>query len=335
MACGLIGNNCLLETLAVTDILSNPPTPYFGVHIRSLELGMVVPLHPFLIRFLHFLGVAPGQLAPAAHMFVAAFVARCEGVGLTPTIDLFFSCFQWRTSSFFTSVSQRSVSKLFRSGYPTSGKGWKKRWIWVSDPDLPSPPFQLGERVRKCDRVALSPGLKSSIEILSTGGPHSISSYLGDCRLPGLCLLHCILFCLSSHFPSAAVPEKLVVEAESDEEEEPQQVIVLVAATSAKGKGHGAPPPRRVRVTFGPRPTTPVQEKHKGGLVDLLVKLDESDEEEGRSPAPPLLMWPLRLLRGKSAEPPPRAEGNKSRRRLRSPPSFIPLSRYTRVQMRG
>ncbi|CAH9120307.1 unnamed protein product [Cuscuta europaea] len=310
MACGLIGNNCLLETLAVTDILSNPPTPYFGVHIRSLELGMVVPLHPFLIRFLHFLGVAPGQLAPAAHMFVAAFVARCEGVGLTPTIDLFFSCFQWRASSFFTSVSQRSVSKLFRSGYPTSGKGWKKRWIWVSDPDLPSPPFQLGERVRKCDRVALSPGLKSSIEILSAGGPHSISSYL-------------------------AVPEKLVVEAESDEEEEPQQVIVLVAATSAKGKGHGAPPPRRVRVTFGPRPTTPVQEKHKGGLVDLLVKLDESDEEEGRSPAPPLLMWPLRLLRGKSAEPPPRAEGNKSRRRLRSPPSFIPLSRYTRVQMRG
>ncbi|CAH9117741.1 unnamed protein product [Cuscuta europaea] len=197
VAYSLIGHDCLLESPGATDILSNPPTPYFGVHIHSLELGMVVPLHPFLVRFLHFLGVAPGQLAPAAHMFVAAFVTRCEDVGLTPTIDLFFSCFRWRASSFFALLSQRPVSKLFWSGYPRLGKGWKKRWIWVSDPNLPSPLPQWGERVRKCDRVALSSGLKSSIEILSAGGPHSISSYL-------------------------VVPEKLVVEAESDEEEEPQ-----------------------------------------------------------------------------------------------------------------
>ncbi|CAH9084262.1 unnamed protein product [Cuscuta europaea] len=194
VAYSLIGHDCLLESPGATDILSNPPTPYFGVHIRSLELGMVVPLHPFLVRFLHFLGVAPGQLAPAAHMFVAAFVARCEDVGLTPTIDLFFSSFQWRASRFFALLSQRPVSKLFRSGYPRSGKGWKKRWIWVSDPNLPSPLPQWGERVRKCDRVALSPSLKSSIEIWSAGGPHSIGSYL-------------------------VVPEKLVVEAESNEEE--------------------------------------------------------------------------------------------------------------------
>ncbi|CAH9070717.1 unnamed protein product [Cuscuta europaea] len=260
IAYSLIGDNCLLEPPVATDVLSDPPASYFGVHIRSLELGMAVPLHPFLVRFLHFLGVAPGQLAPAAHMFVAAFVARCEDVGLIPMIDLIFSCFHWRASSFFALLSQRPVSKLFRSGYPRSGKGWKKRWIWVSDPNLLSPLPQWGERVWKCDRVALSPGLKSSIEVLSAGGPHSISSYL-------------------------AVPEKLVVEAESDEEEEPQQVIVHAAATAAKGKGHGAPPPRRVRVTFGPRPTTPVQEKHKGGLVDLLVKLDGSDEEEEPCPA--------------------------------------------------
>ncbi|CAH9128992.1 unnamed protein product [Cuscuta epithymum] len=265
VARSLIGAECSSKIPEATEVLSDPPIPYFGVHIRSLELGMVVPLHPFLVRFLHFLGVAPGQLAPAAHMFVAAFVARCEDVGLTPTIDLFFSCFQWRASNFFASVSQRPVSKLFRSGYPDSGSRWKKRWIWVSDPTLPSPPFQWGERLRKCDRVALSPDLKSSIEVLSAGGPRSISSYLD--------------------VPDR--PEKHIAGAESDDDdEEAQPFIARVAPTATKEKEHGAPPnlvaqiPRRVRVTFGPQPAAPAKKKQKRDIVDLLVELDESDDEE-------------------------------------------------------
>ncbi|CAH9127029.1 unnamed protein product, partial [Cuscuta epithymum] len=265
VAYSLIGANCSLRTPEATEVLSDPPVHYFGVHIRSLELGMAVPLHPFLVRFLLFLGVAPGQLAPAAHMFVAAFVARCEDVGLTPTISLFFSCFQWRASSFFASVSQRPVSKLFRPGYPDSGSRWKKRWIWVSDPTLLSPPFQWGERLRKCDRVALSPDLKSSIEMLSAGGPRSISSYLG--------------------VPDR--PEKPIVGAESDDDdEEAQPFIARAIPTATKEKERGAPPnrvaqiPRRVRVTFGPQPVAPAKKKQKRDIVDLLVELDESDDEE-------------------------------------------------------
>ncbi|CAH9073525.1 unnamed protein product, partial [Cuscuta epithymum] len=294
VARSLIGAECSSKIPEATEVLSDPPVPYFGVHIRSLELGMVVPLHPFLVRFLHFLGVAPGQLAPAAHMFVAAFVARCEDVGITPTIDLFFSCFQWRASSFFASVSQRPVSKLFRSGYPDSGSRWKKRWIWVSDPTLPSPPFQWGERLRKCDRVALSPDLKSSIEVLSAGGPRSISSYLD--------------------VPDR--PEKHIVGAESDDDdEEAQPFIARVAPTATKEKEHGAPPnrvaqiPRRVRVTFGPQPVAPAKKKQKRDIVDLLVELDESDDEEVEPHVAAAPVLP-QVAAGKGHGAPPCREGH-------------------------
>ncbi|CAH9124274.1 unnamed protein product [Cuscuta epithymum] len=49
VAYSLIGANCSLRTPEATEVLSDPPVHYFGVHIRSLELGMVVPLHPFLV----------------------------------------------------------------------------------------------------------------------------------------------------------------------------------------------------------------------------------------------------------------------------------------------
>ncbi|CAH9117743.1 unnamed protein product [Cuscuta europaea] len=105
VAYSLIGHDCLLESLGATDILSNPPTPYVGVHIRSMELGMAVPLHPFLVRFLHFLGVASevnwlrrltcslqllwrGVRMWASHPRLICFSAASSGVLLTFRLTL-------------------------------------------------------------------------------------------------------------------------------------------------------------------------------------------------------------------------------------------------------
>ncbi|CAH9123529.1 unnamed protein product [Cuscuta epithymum] len=96
--------------------------------------------------------------------------------------------------------------------------------------------------------------------------------------------------------------EKFVIGGESDEEEA-QPVVILTTPRAAMGKEHGAPSdrasqiPRRVRIAFSPQSAVPVKEKQKRNIIDQLVDLDGSDDEEEEF-SQLLPMWPLRPLWG-------------------------------------
>ncbi|CAH9053192.1 unnamed protein product [Cuscuta europaea] len=63
------------------DLLSQAPEGCFAVHVLSVSLGLRFPLHPFLLEYLRYVGLAPCQLTPNSHSYIDDFLHLCRSRG--------------------------------------------------------------------------------------------------------------------------------------------------------------------------------------------------------------------------------------------------------------
>ncbi|CAH9112991.1 unnamed protein product [Cuscuta epithymum] len=127
------------------DLLSSPPEGCFSVHILSVDLGLRFPLHPFLLEYLRFLGLAPCQLTPNSHSYISGSLSLCRSWEVEPTLDQFFLSFNLCRGGHshaegFANLQQVPAWRLF-SEIPSSHKGWKDRFCYIrmADNHFPRP----------------------------------------------------------------------------------------------------------------------------------------------------------------------------------------------------
>ncbi|CAH9051247.1 unnamed protein product [Cuscuta europaea] len=106
------------------------------VHFDSIRAGLRFPLHPFFISFFNFYEIVPAQIMPNSYRAMAGFICRCKDAGARPTLELFHQFFKVapQQTHGYLATSARTGHILFK-GNPTSIKGWKDRFFFVSIPD--------------------------------------------------------------------------------------------------------------------------------------------------------------------------------------------------------
>ncbi|CAH9075117.1 unnamed protein product [Cuscuta europaea] len=98
-------------------------------------MGLRFPLHPFLLEYLRYIGLAPCQLTLNSHSYIAGFLNLCRSRGVTPSLDLFFQSLNLcraghANSEGFANLQQIAKWKLF-SDAPSSHKGWKDQFCYI------------------------------------------------------------------------------------------------------------------------------------------------------------------------------------------------------------
>lgn len=63
------------------------------MHLDSLKAPLTFPFQPFLLGFMKYYGVLPGQISPNAHRTLACFPQICGRHGLPVTLELFWFLF--------------------------------------------------------------------------------------------------------------------------------------------------------------------------------------------------------------------------------------------------
>ncbi|CAH9077927.1 unnamed protein product [Cuscuta europaea] len=89
----LVGPSARVVEPRADDLLRYAPEGCFAAHTLSVEMGLRFPLHPFLLEYLRFVGLALCQLTPNSHSYVAGFLSLCQSRGVEPTLDQFFMSF--------------------------------------------------------------------------------------------------------------------------------------------------------------------------------------------------------------------------------------------------
>ncbi|RZS28612.1 hypothetical protein BHM03_00062231, partial [Ensete ventricosum] len=106
--------------------------PGMCISVDALEVGLRFPLHPLIEECLRWWRISPSQVAPNSWCYLVVFLGECRGVGIIPTRDLFMACFRLcksRGGYYLTAWVDFRVS-----GAPSSNKGWKSRYLYVSGP---------------------------------------------------------------------------------------------------------------------------------------------------------------------------------------------------------
>ncbi|CAH9147432.1 unnamed protein product [Cuscuta epithymum] len=147
----LIGPSAQVVDPGPNDVLLRPPEGCFVVHILSVELGLRFPLHPFVLEYLRYVKLAPRQLTPNNHSYLAGFLALCRSRGVDPSLDQFFLSFNLCRGGHshvggFANLQQVREWRLF-SEVPYShpliktGKIASASFVWLR---IPSPfPFVI------------------------------------------------------------------------------------------------------------------------------------------------------------------------------------------------
>ncbi|CAH9103126.1 unnamed protein product [Cuscuta epithymum] len=174
LAAKMVGTGCAVSRPQASSNITDPPPKHFGIHIRSLELGFRAPISPFFLEFIRYLGVAPGQITPVGHLFLSAFEALCVEHKVVPSVLLFRYLFTWAKNGGFVYISQKPGFILFKK-YPDSNKRWKDKWVWLSDPSLPSG-YDWAKWFRRPVKVyPTSLDLESDASRLMTNAPWKIA----------------------------------------------------------------------------------------------------------------------------------------------------------------
>ncbi|CAH9125310.1 unnamed protein product [Cuscuta epithymum] len=139
----LVGPSAQVVVPGPDDVLLHPPEGCYAVHILSVELGLRFPLHPFLVEYLRFVGLAPCQLTPNSHSYITGFLSQCRSRGVVPTLDQFFLSFNLcrggaANSEGFANLQQVPAWRLF-SEVPSSHKGWRDRFCYLRMPGVTFP----------------------------------------------------------------------------------------------------------------------------------------------------------------------------------------------------
>ncbi|KAJ8480481.1 hypothetical protein OPV22_024208 [Ensete ventricosum] len=104
--------------------------PGMCISVDALEAGLRFPLHPLIEECLKRWRISPSQVAPNSWRYLVVFLGECRGAGIIPTRDLFMACFRLcksRGGYYLTARVDFRVSEA-----PSSNKGWKSRYLYVS-----------------------------------------------------------------------------------------------------------------------------------------------------------------------------------------------------------
>ncbi|KAL5759520.1 hypothetical protein ACOSQ2_018358 [Xanthoceras sorbifolium] len=117
--------------------VSNPEPGCVAIHPAFLEIGMCLPLQPYVRRFLREVGLVPAQLSPNSGRILIGMwcLWRFNGIDTDPTLSEIKHCYKlvghahggdgwWHLSS-WTRLSGHSLI----IGQPSSNKEWKKTWF--------------------------------------------------------------------------------------------------------------------------------------------------------------------------------------------------------------
>ncbi|RWW42036.1 hypothetical protein BHE74_00052444, partial [Ensete ventricosum] len=98
------------------------------VHLGGCSGGRSpVSLHPLIEECLRWWRISPSPVAPNSWGYLIVFLGKCRGAGIIPTQDLFMACFRLCKSRGGYYLTARV------SGAPSDNKGWKSRYLFVSD----------------------------------------------------------------------------------------------------------------------------------------------------------------------------------------------------------
>ncbi|XP_065004127.1 uncharacterized protein LOC135636366 [Musa acuminata AAA Group] len=112
---------------------SYDPVPRgFALTQDALEAGLRLPLHPLIVSCLSLWRISPSQVTPNSWRYLVAFLGECYYANITPTRNLFLSCFRLLKGPGGYFVSARTGFRV--GGAPSSNKGWKGRFFYVSWP---------------------------------------------------------------------------------------------------------------------------------------------------------------------------------------------------------
>ncbi|KAJ8467478.1 hypothetical protein OPV22_030030 [Ensete ventricosum] len=100
------------------------------ISVDALEAGLRFPLHPLIEECLKWWRISPSQVAPNSWRYLVVFLGECRGAGIIPTRDLFMTCFRLCKSWGGYYITARVGFRV--SGAPSSNKGWKSRYLYVS-----------------------------------------------------------------------------------------------------------------------------------------------------------------------------------------------------------
>ncbi|CAH9093942.1 unnamed protein product [Cuscuta europaea] len=148
----LVGPSAQVVEPKPNDVLLRAPEGCFAVHLLSVELGLRFPLHPFVLEYLRFVKLAPCQLTPNSHSYLAGFLSLCLSRRVPPTLEQFFLSFNLcrgghSNAGGYGNLQQLPMFKIFDE-VPSSHKGWKDKFCYIR---LAENPFSapLGDRFRR------------------------------------------------------------------------------------------------------------------------------------------------------------------------------------------
>uniref|UniRef100_A0A804IDQ7 Transposase (putative) gypsy type domain-containing protein n=1 Tax=Musa acuminata subsp. malaccensis TaxID=214687 RepID=A0A804IDQ7_MUSAM len=102
----------------------------FALTLDAFEAGLRLPLHPIITSCISWWRISPSRMAPNSWRYLVAFLGECHYANITPTRSLFLSCFRLSKRSGGYYLSARAGFRV--SGAPSSNKGWKRCFFFVS-----------------------------------------------------------------------------------------------------------------------------------------------------------------------------------------------------------
>ncbi|RWW42416.1 hypothetical protein BHE74_00052068 [Ensete ventricosum] len=106
--------------------------PGMCISVDALEAGLRFPLRPLIEECLRWWRISPSQVAPNSWRYLVVFLGECRGAEIIPTRDLFMVCFRLCKSRGGYYLTARVGFRV--NGAPSSNKGWKSRYLYVSGP---------------------------------------------------------------------------------------------------------------------------------------------------------------------------------------------------------
>ncbi|URE09197.1 Putative gypsy type transposon [Musa troglodytarum] len=102
----------------------------FVLTLDALEAGLRLPLYPVIVACISWWRISSSQVALNSWRYPVAFPGECYYANITPTRNLFLSCFRLSKGSGGYFLLARAGFRV--NGAPSNNKGWKGHFFFVS-----------------------------------------------------------------------------------------------------------------------------------------------------------------------------------------------------------
>ncbi|RWV84502.1 hypothetical protein GW17_00053776 [Ensete ventricosum] len=135
----------------------------FSLSIDALEAGLRFPLHPVIEACLEGWRISPSQILPNSWRYLVAILWECYG-SIVANRELFMACFCLSKGQAGYYVIARNEFRV--SGAPSSNKGWKSCFFFISYHRGWSFPIEWTSRTVNNSMPALSADETKLVEIV-------------------------------------------------------------------------------------------------------------------------------------------------------------------------